>query len=497
MEILQNSVQRYMDNKSMYPSLLEVLFKTYPDGILYKSKDLKKIIANQKFYDFNLIKNLVTPTGEVKIDFLSKETARKFSDIENRVNKDQKPITFKTTSRRNEIEQNLSITAIPIIDKKEYIGISYIVREITEDENIKDQSLIKNYQLNALLENVPKLIYMQDTAGNFITGTKHSEKFVREGRDVLNKITLNRKKMEISNTQEDEQVIRENKAITFEKEVYDTYGRAHWYNIYKAPINDFDNKVIGIVVMIQNIDASKLLEAQRETFVASLGHDLKNPTLAQLRATELMLKNQFGPLTDMQREILEMILDSCRYMSGMLGSLLATYRNERGVVKLNYEEFSLVELVMECVDEMVYVAKNKQSGLSIKDDSTIKTVYGDKIQIKRVIMNLLSNGIKYAFPNTTVNITVYNEKDFTCFKFENNSPFIPPEKQETIFAQYVSFAGCYKELGIGLGLYTSQKIVEAHDGKMFVKSFKDDRNTFGFKLPNKKDSSNRERTVSF
>ena len=68
-------------------------------------------------------------------------------------------------------------------------------------------------------------------------------------------------------------------------------------------------------------------------FVASLGHDLKNPTLAQIRAVELLLKGEFGSLTEEQQEILGMLLDSCKYMNAMLSSLLATYRNERGVVK--------------------------------------------------------------------------------------------------------------------------------------------------------------------
>ena len=495
LNILQNDSQQFMDVRAMNMNLFEILFKSYPYGTLYKSIKTQKIFANKRFYEFNLVKNPAAPIGN--IEFISKENAKKFSAIENRVNKDRKPITFKTTSRRNNLEKTLCITAMPVLSSNEVVGISYIVRDITEDELIKEQFFTNNYRLQAFLENVPKLIYMKDINGKYITGTKHSDDFVKNNKDIINNITLNLASIKEAIEQEDKLVIKKNKSIFTEKEIFDLNGRRHWYNIYKAPINDYNNNVIGIIVMIQNIDDSKLLEAQRETFVASLGHDLKNPTLAQIRAVELLLKGEFGDIQESQREILEMILDSCRYMSGMLGSLLATYRNERGVVKLNYEEFSLVDLVMECVDEMVYVAKNKQSGLSIKDDSTIKTVYGDKIQIKRVIMNLLSNGIKYAFPNTTVNITVYNEKDFTCFKFENNSPFIPPEKQETIFAQYVSFAGCYKELGIGLGLYTSQKIVEAHDGKMFVKSFKDDRNTFGFKLPNKKDSSNRERTVSF
>ena len=492
MNILNN--QQFMDNRSMTSGLMEILFKSYPDGILYKSKDSKKIIANKRFYDFNLVKN--KPLAQ-DLEFFSKENAKKFSAVENRINKDRQPVTFKTTSRKNHSEKTLSITALPVINQNEYLGISYIVRDITEDEQIKERFFLNNYQLHALLENVPKLIYMKDINGNYITGTKYTDEFVREGKDIINNILLNMQTLKDINEQEDKTVIKKNTAISTEKEIRDINGRKHWYQIYKAPINDYDNNVIGLIVMIQNIDDSRMLEAQRETFVASLGHDLKNPTLAQIRAVELLLKGDFGNISDSQREILEMILDSCKYMSGMLGSLLATYRNERGVVKLNYEDFSLADLVLECVDEMVYVAKNKQTELVIKDESCQKTILGDKIQIKRVIMNLLSNGIKYAFSNSAVNITIYNEGDYTCFKFENNSPFIPPEKQQTIFAQYVSFAGTYKELGIGLGLYTSQKIIEAHGGKMFVKSFKDDRNIFGFKLYNKNNSAKREQTVSF
>ena len=494
MNILQNNSRLFMDSRNMNLGMLEILFKSYPEGILYKSKDSQKFIANERFYEFNLIK---TDSSRLGVEFITKENAKKFSAIEHKVNKDKQPVTFKTTSRKNNNEKRLSITALPVISSKELLGISYIVRDITEEEQIREQFFTDNYRLQALLENVPQLIYMKDTNGKYITGTKHSEDFVKNGNDIIHNITLNMQPIKVSTEQEDKLVINTNKSISIEKEIYDIKGRKHWYNIYKAPINDSNRNVIGIIVIIQNIDDSKMLEAQRETFVASLGHDLKNPTLAQIRAVELLLKGEFGVVQEGQREILEMILDSCRYMSGMLGSLLATYRNERGVIKLNYEEFSLAELVMECVGEMVYVAKNKQTGISIKNECKINTVYGDKIQIKRAVMNLLSNGIKYAFPNTTVNITMYNEDLFTCFKFENNSPYIPPEKQKAIFAQYVSFAGNYKELGIGLGLYTSQKIVEAHDGKMFVMSFKDNRNVFGFKLPNKKDSTSRERTVSF
>ena len=282
-----------------------------------------------------------------------------------------------------------------------------------------------------------------------------------------------------------------------DKEINDTKGFPHWYKIYKAPINTYNNNVIGILVMIDNIDDEKILQAQRETFVASLGHDLKNPTLAQIQAIELLLKGNFGSIPEAQKEILEMVLDSCKYMKALLSSLLATYRNERGVVKLNYEEVLLPELTEECVSEMIYLAKDKGVNINIEENATNPIIYGDKVQIKRVIMNLISNGIKYAFKDSSIRIKIYNESNYTCFQFENNSPYIPPDKRDAIFAQYVSFADAHKELGIGLGLYASKKIVDAHGGNIFVKSFDDNRNIFGFKIPNTKDNICAAKTVSF
>ena len=244
------------------------------------------------------------------------------------------------------------------------------------------------------------------------------------------------------------------------------------------------------------INTEKKLQTQRETFVASLGHDLKNPTIAQIRSLELLLKGSFGEFNATQKEILEMVLDSCRYMNGMLASMLATYRNYGGTINLKFEEFSLCELVNECVSEMIYVAKDKGVNILIKDLSKTIKVQADKVQIKRVIMNLLSNGIKYAFSNSDLNIQIFKIGSFIGFEFENSSPYIPEEKRNSIFGQYVSFASAHHELGIGLGLYASKCIINGHNGKIYVKSYEDNKNIFGFKIPlRQKDCS--IKTISF
>jgi len=274
-------------------------------------------------------------------------------------------------------------------------GASDVISDAVK--KLQERFFINKYRLDALLENVPKIIYMKDSVGQYITGTKYSKDFYINGFDFFNKIQLDIKKLKSSLIIEDKAIIENNKLMSYDKEVFDEQGIPHWYKIYKAPIKDCGNNTIGLIVMITNIDEEKHLEAQRDTFVASLGHDLKNPTLAQIRAVELLLKGEFGALNFEQNEILKMLLDSCKYMNAMLCSLLSTYRNECGAVKLNYEEISLPELTKECIGEMIYIAKDKGIDINILNDCKNSIIYGDKVQIKRVIMNLLSNGIKYAF----------------------------------------------------------------------------------------------------
>ena len=454
----------------------DTLFENYPDAMWIKNRNSKIIRANDFYYKY-------------------------FKDSECVETKEADKEILRTGCKKifNLRTQNkiFAITAIPVKREELVEYIIYTSRDVTEQEELKERFFVNKYQLDALLENVPKLIYMKDTDGKYITGTKYSKEFFENGFDYFHNTFLDFPSIKDRNTNEDNFVTENNKLISYAREINDTKGVPHWYKIYKAPINTYNNNVIGILVMVDNIDDEKLLQAQRETFVASLGHDLKNPTLAQIRAIELLLKGEFGSIQKLQREILEMLLDSCRYMKAMLSSLLATYRNERGVVTLCYEEVNLPELVNECIGEMIYLAKDKGVNIEIKESCSNPVVFGDKVQIKRVIMNLMSNGIKYAYKDSSIDIKIYNESDYTCFSFENKSPYIPPEKREAIFAQYVSFAEAHKELGIGLGLYTSKKIVDAHGGTIFVRSFDDDRNIFGFKVPNTKNNICAAKTVSF
>ena len=81
--------------------------------------------------------------------------------------------------------------------------------------------------------------------------------------------------------------------------------------------------------------------------------------------------------------------------------------------------------------------------------------------------------------------------------FLNALIYIPEEKQKAIFAQYVSYAAAHNELGIGLGLYASKKIIEGHSGNIFVKSNINNKNTFGFKIPISQKKKTKDTVIYF
>lgn len=493
MESIGNYTADEVSNGHFCINILNLIFKECPEGIVYKDKNLNYLTANPAFCKLFRLTDIKELLGKEYASFLTSENAKIVKDVDKAVKLEQKPITYLI----NDNDKIYSVTSSPIMDKKNFLGIVTIAKDITHEENIKEKFVLKHFQLKSLLENIPMLIYMQDANQNYIAGTKPSQSFVKDGFDAFSNIHIDRSSVKNEEYNENHFVLNNNRILVKEKEFADFKGTYHRYKIYKVPINDFNGNVTGIITLANNIDAEKQLQTQRETFVASIGHDLKNPTIAQMRGLELLLKGDFGNLTTEQTEIIEMILDSCRYMNGMLSSLLATYRNYDGAVKLNFEEFSLPDLVMECVSEMIYVAKDKNVGISI--DSKLKNdiVIADRVQIKRVIMNLLSNGIKYAYKDSLLSLNIYSEGSKACFEFENESPYIPKDMQRAIFAQYVSYASTHNELGIGLGLYASKKIIEAHSGKIFVHSSKNEHNRFGFKIPVKHKHSSEPIEVCF
>lgn len=360
-----------------------------------------------------------------------------------------------------------------------------VSRDVTREENLKTRLLEKNYQLNTLLENLPLLVYMKDKNRNLVVANNESRNFVLNGIDSYSdgvEIDMKDALPEVEN--EDNYVLQNKKYLQKEKVVKGSDGKQHWYKIHKAPILTSNNEINGLVAIAKNIDADKKLEHQRDLFLATLSHDLKNPLQAQISSLEMLYNEYYGKIDEGHQEVMALIIESAKYMKDMLCTLLKTYKQNNGIIQLVYSRFDILSLMTKSIREVRDLGKIKNVEIRFNSKLTEdeKLMYADENQLRRVIGNMLNNAINYAFENSVVDISIKLENGFYVFDFKNESEEISESLKVNIFNKYVCGNPLESNSGVGLGLYFCRRILEAHDGTISLDNI-GTKNTFSIKIP--------------
>lgn len=211
---------------------------------------------------------------------------------------------------------------------------------------------------------------------------------------------------------------------------------------------------------------------QKELFVATLMHDLKNPVLAQISALSQLSNGSFGELNNLQKEIVDMTLESCQYVQKLIFTLLETYKNENGKINLKKNYFNPENFIKICLREQQPLIKEKNLDFvfesNLNEEENI--LFADETQLRRVVENILNNQIFYAFKNTKLSIKLFKKNNNIVFYFENSSPEIDEKTQKEIFEKFKTKEIANQKLSLGLGLYLAKQITEAHSGKIYLKA---------------------------
>jgi len=223
-------------------------------------------------------------------------------------------------------------------------------------------------------------------------------------------------------------------------------------------------------------------DIKKDEYIAKIIHDLKTPINAQITALELFLETTNNKISQEEKDLIELTLNSCNYMQNLIEVFNSVHKLNFESIKLNYEKFDVVELVESLLNELKILIKYYELEVSFNCSEKI-IINADKLQIKRVLENLISNSINYAFKNSTIKISLNKIGGSLFFEIKNNSPYIEAHILKEIFQKYKTNAGLYNKSGVGLGLYLSNEIIRAHRGEMHAKSYQDDINIFGFSIP--------------
>ena len=233
----------------------------------------------------------------------------------------------------------------------------------------------------------------------------------------------------------------------------------------------------------KNAELERLHE-EKNHFLGMAAHDLRNPLGIIQAYAEFLLQDDDLELEGRQARFLEYIHDSSRFMLQLVNDLLDVSKIEAGAIDLTPETTDLAELVDRIVRLNRLLASEKEIEVELETPDSLEAVV-DPGKIEQVLTNLLTNAVKYSETGTTVRVELRAEGDGVVLAVADEGQGIPPDELEELFEPFASTSvqATAGEASTGLGLAITQRIVQAHGGRIEVESEVGEGSTFTVRLP--------------
>lgn len=235
----------------------------------------------------------------------------------------------------------------------------------------------------------------------------------------------------------------------------------------------------------------RILEADqlKSEFLANMSHELRTPLNSIIGFSRVLLKGIDGPLTYLQRTDITSIHESGKHLLEIINDLLDLSKIEAKKMALNKEDVNIYEVLDNILSTYSILAKEKNLDLIVDLDEALPTVFGDHTRIRQIILNVLSNAIKFT-EQGSVTLKVKNRGTELFFSVKDTGIGIKEEDAPKVFEKFrqVNGSAARKAGGTGLGMPIAKEFVEMHGGQIWFESVLGKGTTFYFTLPVKKDT---------
>lgn len=261
------------------------------------------------------------------------------------------------------------------------------------------------------------------------------------------------------------------------------------------PLRDYLGMIVGVVCLFQDITRRKEIEALYERMRAldkvkddltnMIVHDLRTPLTSLLTGLQTLEPSE--NLVGVEREILDLSIAGGHKLLGMINDLLDVSKMEDGSMTLELSLVALPELVADAVQQVKWISDEKRLTVCVQFAPEISLLRADDDKLKRVMVNLLGNAVKFTPQGGAVTVTAsaVPREDAIVVGVRDTGEGIPEEAFGRIFEKFgqVETRKAGKKMSTGLGLTFCKLVVEAHGGRIWVESEPGQGSTFYFTLP--------------
>ena len=263
----------------------------------------------------------------------------------------------------------------------------------------------------------------------------------------------------------------------------ESYFEKEFIRINVTPTGEKEAKPEGYFILLRNITSYKELDFAKTNFIATISHELKTP-ISSIKASVHILQNPAtGNLNADQKQLIDSINDDGMRLLKITSELLHLSQAETGNIQLSILPCSPLLIVQYALDAVNFMAEHKGVSICVVNSSNNIQVLADAEKTTWVLINFLTNAIRYSPREGAVHIDTKLESDnFVRFSVSDNGPGIDTKYISKLFTRYFQIPGGNKS-GTGLGLAISKEFIEAQAGIIGVESLLGKGSTFYFSLP--------------
>lgn len=237
-----------------------------------------------------------------------------------------------------------------------------------------------------------------------------------------------------------------------------------------------------ILLAIEDITERKAIQQQKDDFVSMVSHEIKTPITSMKAYLQIVQKRIEDTGNKKDGYLLANVEKQADRLVSLLNELLQVGKVESGKFALSKKKFDLDEVVKKVVTDFQYTL---DTHTILRKGEIKQKACGDADRIEQVLINLITNAIKYSPHADKVIVNVSKDKDHAIISVQDFGIGIAKKDLSKVFERYyrTNDKADNSAIGFGLGLYISSEIIKRHDGKIWVESTKGKGSTFFFKLP--------------
>jgi PAS domain S-box-containing protein len=455
--------------------------------------------------------NIVHPSqrAEVRAYFIEIIKTGKYFDKE-----------YRIVYKNDEAERWVEVKGKVFFDEKgEPEKLSGTIHDISELKKSEERykRLYMEFQekeslLVSLINSIPDLIYYKDINGAYLGCNKAFENFARMKKEEIIGFTdfdIACKDPSEFFRKVDLKEIKQKEPIIYDEWYKCRDGQSLLFNTLKTPYYDSNGNILGLIGISRDITeiktkeelqrkiedekkrSSRLKETDRikTEFFTNISHELRTPInviFSALQMEEFALKSYTidNPLTDKFKYI-KMMKQNCYRLLRLINNLIDITKFENGYFNINLINHDIISIIEDVTLSVADYIENKDISIIFDTNVEEKIIACDSEKIERIVLNLLSNSVKFTPCGGKINVEIEDRINYISIKVKDTGKGIPADKLNSIFERFVQVDRSFTRdnEGSGIGLSIVKSLVEQHGGQICVKSIEGEGTEFIIHMP--------------